>query len=199
MKKILILSLLGSLSTGTVFASESAWIAINTSSLIGTSGTVDFQFNPSNTPQVATAVMESFTTDGTLSGAATLTGDVARALPGNVTFDNQTSFNDYYQKFVFGSFIDFTVVFSGPAIDSPDGISLTSTDFYALLADSSGNPLLTNDPNGVLVDVGINLDGTLNPVSTSPDATFPTPEPASFGLLTLGFLAGGAVCRRMSR
>lgn len=199
MKKLSKLTLLGILCSASVFASEVISVSINTSSIIGTSGTLDLQFNPVNTPQAATAVVQSFLTDGTLSGSPTLTGDVTGALPGSLTFDNGTAFNDYFQNFTFGNSITFGVLFSGPAIDSPDGNGLNSSLFSASLADSLGNTLLTTDPTGALVTIGINVDGSLNPTATSANAFFPAPEPASFALLGLGLIALRIGYRRASR
>jgi hypothetical protein len=106
-------------------------VTANTSSISGQGGYLDLQFEPGpSTVNLATAAVSAFTTDGTLTGAATLTGDVTGQLPGIVDFDNQTVFNDYFQETTFGSTETFTVTLSGPTPlgGGPSGFNIS---FYA--------------------------------------------------------------------
>jgi hypothetical protein len=71
---------------------------VNTSSISGTAGSLDFNFNPGPlVTQSASVQILSFASDGTLAGSPMLTGDASGALPATLTFDNGTAFNDYFE------------------------------------------------------------------------------------------------------
>ena len=202
-----------------VYSAVPAWagpltysVTIETSAINGTSGNLDLQFNPGAMPgtQLATAAVEGFSSDGTLVGAAVLTGDVTGALPATLSFDNQTAFNDAFQAMVFGTGIQFELVLSGPAVTAPDGVSTSGSTFGVGLWDSAGsNPLLTSDPDGFVGIVNINLDGSGTPttfltdtggppvVTLTPEGGPVVPEPGNILLFGTG-LAGliGLVRRR---
>jgi hypothetical protein len=96
-------------------ASSVYTVDINTSTLTGTQGYLDLQLEPGPSPSnLATAAVTNFTTDGTLLGAAALTGDASGQLPGSLSFDNATVFNDYFQNLTFGTDISFQVTLNGP-------------------------------------------------------------------------------------
>jgi hypothetical protein len=64
-------------------------VAVNTSSIAGTAGSLDFNFNPGVfVTQAASLQIVDFTSDGTPKGSPALTGDVGGVLPMTVTFDN---------------------------------------------------------------------------------------------------------------
>src|SRR5580704_14474617 len=64
-------------------------VTVNTSSISGTTGSLDFNFNPGSlVTQSASLQILSFTSNGTLAGSPELTGDASGALPGTLTFDN---------------------------------------------------------------------------------------------------------------
>jgi hypothetical protein len=78
-------------------AAISYTVVVDTGSVSGTSGFLDFQFNPGNaTTQAATATITNFT-GGTLSGAPQISGNVSGTLPGTITFANSTALNEYFQ------------------------------------------------------------------------------------------------------
>src|SRR5688572_15549330 len=68
-------------------------VAVDTSSIAGTSGNLDFQFNPSGTAPGAVATLSQFDLGGTiLTGPPILDGDVS-ASPGTLSFGNGPGFN----------------------------------------------------------------------------------------------------------
>jgi hypothetical protein len=170
-------------------------LMIDTSAEAGAVGSLDFNFNPGPlTTQAASVQILNFSSDGTLSGSPTTTGDVSGALPGSLTFDNGTAFNDYFQGFTFGSSLSFQVSLYGPALTSPDGTSTSGSAFaFSMFGDAAGTkPVLTTDKaNGFAYVVNVNLDG-----STSVTDYTQTPEPASW-ILAAALSAGLAVARRL--
>lgn len=166
-------------------------VTINTSSIAGTNGSLDFNFNPGPlTSQSASLEITGFT-GGTLDGTPFLTGDATGGpLPGSVVFSNGSAFNDYFQDFTFGSTLSFELLLSGPAVTSPDGTSTSGSTFaFSMYSDSMGTiPTLTTDLNdGFAVTVDINTDGSVSSTDYSSQATVgaaqAVPEPASFLLL----------------
>jgi hypothetical protein len=187
-------------------------VTVNTSSISGTAGSLDFNFNPGAlVTQAASLDILNFASDGTLVGGscllggACLTGDVSGTLPGTVTFDNGTGFNDYFQGFTFGSNLLFNVRLYGPAVNSPDGISTSGSTFaFSMFSDSAGTiPVLTSDTiDGFAFTVDVNLDGTTTVDNFSTDTIVQrvssvVPEPNSFALLGTMLIAL-IVLRRLS-
>jgi len=127
-------------------------VTVDSSSISGTLGSLDFNFNPGPlVTQPASLQTFDFTSDGTLAGSPTLTGDVAGALPATLTFDNGTGFNDYFEGFTFGSTLSFQVSLYGPALSSLDGVSTSGSAFaFSMFSDAAGSiPALTTDTTEV--------------------------------------------------
>jgi hypothetical protein len=175
-------------------ASVSYDATVDTSSIIGTAGFLDFNFNPGPLlTQFASLQILNFTSDGTLGGLRPCgTRDVSGQLPATLTFDNGTGFNDYFEEFKFGSSLVFDVSFYGAALSAPDGVSTSGSTFaFGMFSDVAGTlPTLTSDTaDGFAFIVNVNLDGTttLNNFSLEtnvvPLATA-VPEPSS--LLPIG-------------
>jgi len=167
-------------------------VTVDTSSIAGTSGSLDFQFNPGAlVTQTANLQIEDFTSDGTLGGSI-LTGDAVGGLPGTVSLDNLTGFNDYFTGFTYGSTLSFLLNLSGPAVTSPDGISTSGSEFaFSMFSDAGGTlPVLTSDSvNGYALTSGINLDGTATITNNSTQLAVTTPitaAPEPSMLLLLG-------------
>jgi spore coat protein U-like protein len=166
-------------------------VSVDTSSLAGTAGSLDFNFNPGPlVSQAASLQISGFASDGTLAGSPTLTGDVSGALPGTLTFDNGTGFNDYFEGFTFGKSLRFDVSLYGPALSSPDGTSTSGSAFaFSLFSDAAGTkPALTTDTaEGFALTVAVNLDGTTRvsnfSAQTAVSAVSPVPEPGGLALL----------------
>jgi len=177
-------------------------VTVDTSSIAGTAGSLDFNFNPGPfVTQAASLQILSFSGDGTLAGSSTLTGDVSGALPATLTFDNGTGFNDYFEGFTFGATLAFNVSLYGPALSSPDGVSTSGSTFaLSMFSDPAGTiPALTTDTtDGFAFTVDVNLDGT----TTVSDFSSQTgveqvgssvPEPSSLILLGTVVILGAMV------
>lgn len=168
----------------------------NTSSINGTSGSLDFQFNPGPlVTQAATVKILGFTGGSFIGTPATTSSVSGGPLPAAVTIANTGAFNDYFQDFHYGNAISFTLDFGGPAITAPNGISTSTSLFtFSTFSDTAGVvPVLTADPNGVAATVTVNLNGTLAAIAVSPDVQI-LPEPGSLWLLS-GALAAFAAIR----
>jgi hypothetical protein len=149
-------------------------VSINTASLAGTVGSLDFNFNPGPlTTQAASLQILDLATNGTLSGAPALTGAVSGALPAALTFGNGTAFNDYFQGFKFGTSLTFAVDLSGPALSSPGGATSGSIFAFSMFSDAAGTqPTLTNDTtDGFAFTTAVNTDGTTTVTDYSPVTT----------------------------
>lgn len=186
-------------SAGSVFADEYQ-VTVNTSSLDGTTGSIDLQFDPGPLiTQLADLMILDFTTDGALGDCSSNvqgfcpTGDVTGALPGALTFDNLTAFNDYFDDFTYGTTLSFDVDLYGPAITSPDGTSTSGSTFtFSMFSDPGGTlPTLTTDAAfGVATQINVNLDGSTSVINNSIQATVTpassfTGVPESNGVLEL--------------
>lgn len=158
--------LLAGLSIGTVSAA-SFFITADTSSVAGTHGYIDLQFNPGDTTtQAATANILNLEADGGMLDytSVQISGDVTTS-PGLITENNDTPYNDYFQGLTYGTSLSFLVILSGPAIDNPDGVSTAGSTFGVGFYDSGSNSILTDDASGFAGEVNINLDGTTTPVT----------------------------------
>jgi hypothetical protein len=180
-------------------------VTVNTSSITGTPGSLDFNFNPGpSATQFASLQILNFAADGSLAACAAnvqgfcATGDVSGQLPAAVTFDNGTAFNDYFDDFTFGTAISFNVSLYGPALTSPDGVSTSGSAFaFSMFSDAAGTvPALTSDTtDGFAFTVDVNLDGTTTVSNfSSQTAVVPetggVPEPSTFFLLGTALALG---------
>jgi hypothetical protein len=180
-------------------------VTVNTSSISGTMGSLDFNFNPGPlVTQPASLQILDFMSDGTLATCAVNvegfcpTGDVTGTLPGTLTFDNGTALNDYFDGFTYGNSLSFDVRLYGPAINSPNGTATSGTTFaFSMFSDPAGRmPTLTSDTiNGFAFTVGVNLDGTTTVTSFSSQTTVvpAVPEPDSLTLLASAIALIGAL------
>lgn len=201
--------LLAGLCGAALHATKLYSVTVDTSSVNGTQGFLDFQFNPgNNSSQSATVQILNFNPGGgVLTGFPEVTGDVTGTLPGTLTFSNSTPLNDYFQGFTYGSMFSFDLFLSGPAVDSPNGVASAGSSFGAGLFDSNQNPILTNAPSGLVQEVDINLDGTITATGFPTDTGGPSvvsftvtavPEPTTAPLMA-ALLAGIALVRRRKR
>ena len=184
-------------------------VTVNTSSIFGTVGSLDFNFNPGPlVTQSALLQTLNFTSDGVLAGACPGgLGDVSGQLPATITFDNGAGLNDYFDDFTFGSTISFQVSLYGPALSSPDGVSTSGSTFaFGMFSDAAGTiPVLTTDTtDGFAFTVGVNLDGTTTVTNFSSQTdvgsgTSTIPEPSSLALLGMAMTSLGTRRFRQQR
>jgi hypothetical protein len=181
-------------------------VTANTSSISGTTGSIDFNFNPGPlATQPASLQILGFTTDGSLvAGSQQATNDASGTLPGTLTFDNGTVFNDYFQEFTFGSMLVFQVSLYGPALSSPDPADYPgdSTFVFSMFSDTEGqDPVLTTSPQGYALTVDVNSDGTTTPFSYSSQtgADAEAPEPGGLALAGVAMACLGALQLRGRR
>ena len=171
---------------------------VNTGGINGTAGYLDFQFNAGSIfSQPATATISEFSTaGGALTAPSINTGSASGSLPGNVTLGNNAAFNDTFQPFTFGSTFRFTITLSGPALDTPAGSGSGTAFGLSLYGADAVTPLLTLDPNGTILVLQLNPNGTTQASSASVVSAVAVPEPASWVLL-IGAALAFALSRRL--
>lgn len=183
--KYLIAATLCLLALATASGAPLTWlVTVDTSSIAGVPGySIDLQLNPGDdSGQPLAAAIASFNLGaGSLSGAAEPLGAVAGVLPGTVTIANSTPLNSYFHAFTPGSGLSFTLTLSGAALDSPNGVATAGSTFAVLVYDSEFQPALTIEPNGILGQIDVGLDGFAS-VSTF-DASADLGPAISFRLL----------------
>ncbi len=186
------------LAATSAYADQFVGVTIDTSSIAGTTGSLDFQFNPGPTSgQAATVTVLDFT-GGSFAGfqqdfGAASGGPVAS----HITISNTGADNEDFETFAFGNLLSFVLDFTGPAVNSPNGTS-TSTSLFAFLlfSDTNGTiPVLTGDPNGIAALATVNLNGTVSTEAVSPAAVV-TPEPSSLCLVGSALILGARFLRK---
>ena len=176
-------------------------VNLDTSSVSGTAGFLDLQFNPGNNTSVAaTAEIIGFSPDGgSLSGAPSVSGDVTGSLPGTVTFMNDMALNELFQGFNFGSSVTFQVILSGPAVGVPNAGATAGSIFGVGLYDNTQASILTDQggATGFSGELFLNTDGTVTPTpfpsapgvgSVTTFAPVVVPEPGTMVLLAAGLM-----------
>jgi hypothetical protein len=172
---------------------------LNTSSIAGTNGSVDFQFNPGGASSQAASVMLYNFAGGSNAGVVQGIGSVSGGpIPNPITINNTNSANDAFETITFGNSLSFLANFTGPAVTSPNGISTASSQFtFSLFKDAAGTmPVLTPDLNGIAGTATVNLNGTLSSSAVSPSLTITSvPEPGSFGMAAGALLIAFGISR----
>ena len=196
---LLCVALLAFSSAPLVFASPATYhVTVDTTQLNGSTGSLDFNFEPGPlTTQAASVSILNFTTDGAPSGAASTAGDASGSLAAStLLLDNGTGFNDYFTAFQYGSNIAFDISLFGPALSTPNGTATSGSLFaFSLFSDAAGTvpTLTTNTTDGFGYTVAVNLNGSTTATSYLTAATQPppavTPEPSSLLLACTGMAA----------
>lgn len=193
------------------FAGGAVWAApvtysvtVNTASISGDTGSVDFQFNPGPLPgQTADVQILNFSSNGALvPGNASTVGDVNGLLPSTVTMDTaQYALNDYFEGFTYGSTLSFEVNLYGPALSSPNGSAGGNSFAFSMFSDPAGTrPALTSDTTyGVAFDIGVDTDGTTTLTNNSQQTSVTAiPEPNGLIVIEVGLVIA-CTRRRMKR
>jgi hypothetical protein len=188
-------------------------INTNTSSISGTSGYIDVQYNGLAGAGASTATITLFSTDGTLGGPATISviGDASGSLATTVILENgaldSSGLNDYDEAITFGTYTQFQVALSSPLggtansgfaliyYNSDYSVSLLSSDI------SGASAALTVEPNGTVVtETYADAGGKYYTTVTNESEPSPVPEPSSFFAVGAGLalLAGYAARHRFS-
>lgn len=198
-------------------------VNVNTSSVQGTDGYVDLQFNPAaqSGQQEATATVSNYTgatnpnpasPNTSTSGNVTVTGGAPLTPASVIVFDTGTggssASNYYLTDQAFTKSITFDLSLSGPEVQNPNGNG-GGTTFYLSYFDTNGNPNLTSDADGIVAAVTISPNGTTTtqtfpgPSGGSPVVTFgplaTVPEPSSAFLLVSGGIGLLVFARRRAR
>lgn len=175
-------------------------IVVNTTSISGQSGNIDFQFNPGGGfTDPADVFVSAFSSDGTLVGPPSVIGSVSGTLPSPLTILNTSALNDYTEGFTFGNTLSFLVKFDGAAVNSPSGTATSGSTFAFSLynADFTAALLTTDVVSGVLAQGDIDTTGkvtTTNFGTAGTTSISVVPEPALSGLIGLA-LAGLALVK----
>ncbi len=188
-----------------VFAAEPDYfVVVDTSTLNGSIGYLDFQLNPGvATAAAVTAQIEFgglFTT--VLQGGPIIEGDVVLGSPPPLSFTmiNSTAFNDLLQPVQFGHRFDFRLRFSGDFLTASGG---DATAFaLTLLGPDQTTTLLTTDPNGTIATFDLAPGGNIaistfsaSPVLPSVVSISPVPEASEYMMMLAGLLLVGAVAK----
>src|ERR1039458_10599748 len=143
------------LSAGAAWAEPVEFtFTLNTTSIAGTNGSLDFALNPgAGADQSLTALVSDFLTNGSYGGTQTLTGDATGGpvITGNpLTLNATFADNDDLETFTYGDTLSFKVDLSGPALSAPDGLAPSPYEFlFSTYSDALGTiPVLTSDPGG---------------------------------------------------
>ena len=186
MKLLTALPLLGALALISLGQTARAdHFDIDTSAIVGQSGSLDFQFNPNAESKISlnSNITVSNFTGGTL-GAVDTAVNVTGTLPSGATISNAGGTNELVQLFTFGNTLSFDTSF--PSIDEVKTIfdsssGLDANTFQFFLLDASQNAYTTDDPSGndALVQISQGSDGSLAASQWSLKAPASVPEPSS--------------------
>jgi hypothetical protein len=191
----LLLTAAGAAQAGDVFL-----VTMNTSSISGDAGSLDFSLSSgAGSDQSLSATVSAFTggsyggtqaTDGDVSGGPVTSGSPVTIGP----VPDASGLNDDFETFNYGTTLSFLVSLSGPGLTAPDGNATSPYEFdFFTYSDGAGTvPVLTSDPNGISGLVDVSPEGMITVTAVSPNVTItaPAPDPGTVWLLAsaLGLL-----------
>lgn len=180
-------------------------VTIDTSSLAGTSGSLNFQVEGPAGADPLSIALSDFNFDGALDplDADLCFGETPCPISGQLGIDPTVNFGndagsppviiDYLQPVTFGNLLSFRLDFTGMALDNPTIPSPGATVFKVLLLDAGFNPLLSDDPVSGSILTFVTADGrvTATNFSSAGEADLSdvseVPEPAAAALVLFGF------------
>jgi hypothetical protein len=186
-------------AVGLISAAPQAWsgtvvypIFVDTSSISGVNGYLDFQFNSGpGDPILGSAEVLNFSGGGGTLNLADLfvQGVVTGDLPGTVTLYNfLQAVNEYSPAFTYGAFVSFDLsLFWLDPVTPPE----SAATFYFTMYDGSFNKLLSSapDPFTQALQADINPDGSTAYAEYPPAVSGEVPEPGTAGLAAAAILA----------
>jgi hypothetical protein len=178
-------------------------VRINTASLAGSNGFIQFQFTPGGVAPAAEATVSLLDLEGGVVLASPLPdveGDVSGSLPGPVVLGNGEALNVLYQAVRFGTHLAFTIGFDGAFIT--DDSAKVGSRFDLEFFDANDNLAPLPPPGGT----GTPVTGPALVFDLTPGEVEPTlyvdgqvsevPEPHPSLLLAGGLLVLALVARR---
>ncbi len=203
MRKLTIFFFSCILAPASVWASTVEYtFTLNTSSISGTTGSVDFALDPgAGSDQSLTATVTKFSSTGSYGGTETLTGNASGGpvtTGSSVTLlaNNTTADNDDLESFTFGNTLTFTVDLSGAALSAPDGLATSPYEFiFSTYSDAAGTtPVLTTDAGGASGTIEISPEGVASTSKFSSQlGMVATPEPHTLWMLCFAVAIIGGV------
>lgn len=143
---------------------------VDTTTLVGQSGYLEFQFNPNTdgtTPFDSNVTVSNFT-GGTL-GAVDTAVNVTGSLPNGATINNTDAINGFQQLFTFGNTLgfdtSFPIILDTKKILGSFAVPDEGNTFQFFVLDTFKEPFATTDPsaNNALVQISQGADGSLAP------------------------------------
>lgn len=163
-------------------------VQVDTSSLAGQTGWLDFQFNPADlTAPADSATIAGFSSLGPAWPQGSATGDASGSLAGTLVLGNRQVINDWLQGFVFGTSLSFNLEIAATAAPG----SGTGTAFSLSLYDSTFNSLLADPLWGASLVINVDDSAALAQTAQVSLSTSPVPEPNTTWLTLAGLLAIG--------
>jgi hypothetical protein len=184
---------------------------INTTTLNGQAGNLDFQLNPGNISASFVALdLSGLDLHGGsfVASQIQLTGAASGTFATDVLLNNSQGYNDAFQPVDFGTSVTFFATFSGTGVDNP---ASPGSVFGFSIFDSAGTTaLLTTSADGTIAGVTVDTNGVetyTNPATVGGGsaatvaavATVPEPGTVFSALVGLGVCAARIRAKRCYR
>jgi hypothetical protein len=197
------LTILGFLAAAALPAQAGFSFIVNaeTSSLAGTAGSIEFQYNAVLGSTISTATINDFTIfGGTLNAVQPPLGTVVGMLPAPVSITTSSPVNSYLHDLTYGSSLQYFVTIPGAQLTDPNLLSSFTMTLYNNVGDPIRSIDLIFEPSALRIDL-------LGPVGaftqTGPGVSAvatplpPTVQSFAVGLVVMGvFRARRALCQK---